>query len=83
MNSPELIRASLGDRLVHVPRHNRDATRRAFFDCSQTLRRLAHRAKREALEWEARGHHANYAHCRTEADRLWRSAIWHLSQARI
>lgn len=66
-----------------VPRHSREETRRAFFDLSQTQRRLAHRYKREALEWEARGHQANYDHCRTESDRLWRSAKWHLSQARI
>lgn len=70
-------------RSVFVRRHNREETARAFFDLSQTQRRLAHRYKREALEWEARGHHANYAHCRTESDRLWRSAKWALNQARI
>lgn len=71
------------ERTVFVPRHSREATRLAFFDLSQTQRRLAHRYRREALEWELRGHHANYAHCRTESDRLWRAAKWHLGQARI
>lgn len=74
------VRTLTADELV--PRHNREATRLAFFDLSQTQRRLAHRYRREALEWELRGHHANYAHCRTEANRLWREAKWHLEQAR-
>ena len=68
---------------VLVRRHNREALVQAYFDASQGLRRLAHRLKREALEWEAQGHHGNYALCRKESDRLWRSANWHLQQARI
>lgn len=65
-----------------VQRRTGEETRLALFSLSQTQRRLAHRYKREALEWEAKGHHANFAHCRTEADRLWRQAKWHLEKAR-
>lgn len=62
-----------------------DATRAAaaFLSTSQTHRRLAHRAKREAIQWEAQGHRTNYLSMRLESDRLWRSAKWNLNQARL
>lgn len=82
-HDPELIRAAaaLGDQLV--PRRTREETALAMFDCSQTMRRLAHRLKREALEWEAKGNLVNYHACRTESDRYWRTAKWNLQQARL
>lgn len=54
----------------------------ALFSLSQTQRRLAHRAKREALEWEAKGNHRFYAELRAESNRLWKDAWWHLDAAR-
>lgn len=54
----------------------------ALFSLSQTQRRLAHRCKREALEWAAKGNHRFYAECRAESNRLWRDAWWHLDAAR-
>jgi hypothetical protein len=67
---------------LFVPRHNDRAEFEAFFSLSQTQRRLAWRYKREALEWERQGHLRNYAHCRSESDRLWRAAWTHLEFAR-
>ena len=67
---------------VLVRRHNRDEMASAYFSLSQTQRRLAHRYKREALEWEARGHMANWADCKLECRRLWGSAKFNLLQAR-
>lgn len=66
----------------YVPRRTREETALAMFDCSQTMRRLAHRYKREALEWEAKGNLVNYHACRNESDRCWRTAWWHFSQAK-
>lgn len=54
----------------------------ALFSLSQTQRRLAHRAKREALEAEQTNHFNRYAFMRRESDRLWREAKWHLAWAR-
>lgn len=54
----------------------------ALFKCSQTLRRLAHRYKRWALEDEAGGFLELYRHHRAESDRLWQSAKRHLQAAR-
>lgn len=54
----------------------------AFLSLSQSQRRLAHRAKREALAAEAEGKLHWYRHFRSESDRLWKSAWWNLRQAR-
>ena len=54
----------------------------ALFSLSQTQRRLAHRCKREALEWEAKGNRRFYAELKAESDRLWKDAWWHLAAAR-
>jgi hypothetical protein len=54
----------------------------AMFSLSQTQRRLAHRAKAEALKWESQGHTFNYHNMRQESDRLWRDAKYHLAWAR-
>lgn len=61
---------------------NRRAMFKALFSLSQTQRRLAHRAKREALDAEQRGQLARYTFMRREADRLWNEARWHLWRAR-
>jgi hypothetical protein len=55
---------------------------RAVFSLSQTQRRLAHRAKAEALKWERDGNTFNYNNLRQESDRLWRDAKFHLAWAR-
>lgn len=65
---------------VEVPVWHRNTT--AAFDCSQALRRLAHRAKREALDWQAKNHTTNYRYWRLESDQLWRRAKWYLQFAR-
>lgn len=59
---------------------SRSAT--AYFDLSQTLRRLAHRAKREALDWETQGHLNNYLSLRLESDQFWRKSKFYLRMAR-
>lgn len=66
-----------------VPMLPREQTARSYLSLSQSLRRLAHRAKREALDWEAQGHHANYVNMRLESDQCWRRAKFYLNQARI
>jgi hypothetical protein len=55
----------------------------AFFSLSQTQRRLAHDYKRWALEDAADGFDELYRKHRTESDRLWQSAKWSLSRARM
>lgn len=69
-----------------VPVSARATNRRAMFDAlfslSQTQRRLAHRAKREALDAEERGQLTRYTFMRREADRLWNEAKWHLWRAK-
>lgn len=55
---------------------------RASLHCSQTLRRLAHELKREAQDWERKGHLKNYRDCRAESDRLWDRSKWYLNFAR-
>ncbi|MGY2995486.1 hypothetical protein [Mesorhizobium sp. URHB0026] len=55
----------------------------AYFNLSQTQRRLAHEVRREAFDWEARGHYQNFASCMLEGRRLWRDSIWHLQRARM
>ncbi len=56
---------------------------KAWFSLSQTQRWLAHRYRREAFDWEAKGNHANFSTCMAESRRLWREAKWHLRQARL
>ena len=58
-------------------------TARALFSLSQTQRRLAHKIRREAFDWEAAGHYQNFASCMLEGRRLWKEAKWHLSRARM
>lgn len=55
----------------------------AYFKLSQTQRRLAHAARREAFGWEARGNYQNFASCMLEGRRLWREALWHLERAKM
>lgn len=55
----------------------------AYFKLSQTQRRLAHAARREAFDWEARGHYQNFASCMLEGRRLWKDAKWHLGRAKM
>lgn len=52
------------------------------FRCSQTLRRMAHEDKREAMEALALGKMERFERLRTESDRRWRSAKWHLNYAK-
>jgi hypothetical protein len=54
----------------------------ALFSLSQTQRRLAHIARREALAHEAADDYRRYAVAAMEARRLWREAKWHLRQSR-
>lgn len=65
---------------VHLPYLE---TARALFSLSQTQRRLAHQIRREAFDWEARGHYQNFASCMLEGRRLWKEAKWHLQNARM
>jgi hypothetical protein len=58
-------------------------TARALFDLSQTQRRLAHIARREAFDWEAKGNYQNFASCMLEGRRLWKDAKWHLERAKM
>jgi hypothetical protein len=58
-------------------------TAQALFSLSQTQRRLAHRVRREAMGWEAKGNYQNFANCMLEGRRLWTEAKWHLERARI
>lgn len=68
------------NQIVHVPFFE---TALAYFKLSQTQRRLAHAARREAFDWEARGNYQNFASCMLEGRRLWREAKWHLSRAKM
>lgn len=58
-------------------------TARALFNLSQTQRRLAHAARREAFDWEAAGNYQNFASCMLEGRRLWTEAKWHLERAKM
>lgn len=58
-------------------------TANAEFSLSQTLRRLAHASRRDALAWEDAGHYQNFASCMLEARRLWKDAKYHLARARM
>lgn len=55
----------------------------AYFKLSQTQRRLAHAARREAQDWEAQGKYQKFADTMLEARRLWREAKWHLERAKM
>jgi len=55
----------------------------AEFSLSQTLRRLAHAARREAQAWEAQGKYQKFADAMLEGRRLWRDAKWHLERAKM
>jgi hypothetical protein len=55
---------------------------KACFSLSQTERRLAWRAKREALEWQAKGHTLNYLDLVRQSDDYWRKAKWYLNRCR-
>lgn len=68
--------------LLSAKARNSRAMFDALFSLSQTQRRLAHRNKREALEWAAKGNQRFYAECQAESDRLWRESKWHLGKAR-
>lgn len=77
MNSHPLLDSKTAVRLPYLD------TARALFSLSQTQRRLAHRIRREAFEWEKRGNYQNFASCMLEGRRLWREAIWHLQRAKV
>ena len=55
----------------------------ALFSLSQTQRRLAHRARHEAMKAEAEGNRRWFVHYTAEHRRLWREALVHLGNARI
>ncbi len=55
----------------------------AYLSLSQTMRRLAHSARREALKWEAEGNLKHYTTMRHECDRLWDAAKFYLLHAKI
>lgn len=63
-----------------LTQYQRDST--AFLSLSQTQRRLAHRAKTEAMKWLSDGNTFNYHNLRQESDRLWRDAKYHLAWAK-
>lgn len=65
---------------VRLPYFN---TAQAEFSLSQTLRRLAHISRREALAEELTGNRARYTAAILEARRLWRDAKWHLQRAKM
>lgn len=53
----------------------------AFLSLSRTQRRLAHQYRRWALEDAAAGNLDRYRKNRAEAERLWKSAKFHLRRA--
>lgn len=65
-----------------VPRHSKSAMAEALFSLSQTQRRLAHEAKRNALAAQAKGKDSRFLQYRAESDRLWRAAKFYLRWAR-
>ncbi|HTV69285.1 MAG TPA: hypothetical protein VMF90_12180 [Rhizobiaceae bacterium] len=65
-----------------VPRRSVLDTALALLSLSQTQRRLAHRYKRDALEYERRGNLPVYREMRSESDRLWNEALLHFYKAR-
>lgn len=54
----------------------------AFISLALTQRRLAHQAKREAIEAEHKGDLKRYRQMRAEAERLWVEAKWNLNFSR-
>lgn len=60
----------------------RQRTYEALVSLTNTLRRLSHRAKREAGEWREANNQNNAVSMELEADRLWRDAKWNLRRAR-
>lgn len=77
MNSSQPL---LDSKAVKLPYFNQA---QAEFSLSQTLRRLAHISRREALAWEAAGDYRRYGPAAVEARRLWRDAKWHLQRAKM
>ena len=65
-----------------IPRHSQRATAEALFSLSQTQRRLSHRAREEARKAEAEGNRRWFLYWSCEAERLWKSAKWHLTWSR-
>lgn len=59
------------------------STAQAEFSLSQTLRRLAHISRREALAEELTGNLPRYTAAALEHRRLWRDALWHLGRAKM
>lgn len=65
-----------------IPRSSHGDTVCALLNLAWTQSRLAHRMKREALAWEAKGNRANFADLQLKSRRLWRDAKAHLQLAR-
>ncbi|MDE2105685.1 MAG: hypothetical protein KGL39_51130 [Patescibacteria group bacterium] len=54
----------------------------ALFSLAMMQRRLAHQAKRDAIEAERAGRLDRYLESRKECNRLWHDAKWHLAHVR-
>ncbi len=72
-----------GPDLRIVPKPAFIETAKVLFSLSQTQRREAHTARRQAIMWEAAGSYQKFADCMIEGRRLWREAFWHLDRARM
>jgi hypothetical protein len=57
-------------------------TSQAYLSLAMTQRRLAHRAKREAIKWREQGHWLNFHDLAQQSDKFWREAKFHLEQAK-
>ena len=55
----------------------------AIMSLVRTQRRLAHQYRHWAAADEAAGNQERYRRYRNESARLWKSAFWHLNQARM